>query len=38
LTEYTIDDLVKARPQINFLLGLDEFPPASTPELRAPAA
>ncbi|MCF6369601.1 iron-responsive transcriptional regulator RirA [Rhizobium halophilum] len=24
LTEYTIDDLVKARPQINFLLGLDD--------------
>ncbi|SIQ01329.1 transcriptional regulator, BadM/Rrf2 family [Rhizobium sp. RU35A] len=23
LAEYTIDDLVKARPQINFLLGLD---------------
>lgn len=38
LAEYTIDDLVKARPQINFLLGLDEFPPASMPELRAPAA
>jgi Rrf2 family protein len=26
LAEYTIDDLVKARPQINFLLGLDEIP------------
>ncbi|HEV7433668.1 MAG TPA: iron-responsive transcriptional regulator RirA [Pseudorhizobium sp.] len=26
LTEYTIDDLVKARPQINFLLGLDDVP------------
>ncbi|MGI2032505.1 iron-responsive transcriptional regulator RirA [Rhizobium panacihumi] len=38
LADYTIDDLVKARPQINFLLGLDEFPPASAPELRAPAA
>jgi Rrf2 family iron-responsive transcriptional regulator len=23
LSEYTIDDLVKARPQINFLLGID---------------
>jgi Rrf2 family transcriptional regulator, iron-responsive regulator len=32
LTEYTIDDLVKARPQINFLLGLDPIrdqPPAA---------
>lgn len=27
LAEYTIDDLVKARPQINFLLGLDVAPP-----------
>lgn len=29
LSEYTIDDLVKARPDINVLLGLDELPPAS---------
>ena len=28
LSEYTIDDLVKARPQIHFLLGL-EVPPAT---------
>jgi len=26
LADYTIDDLVKARPQINFLLGLDDVP------------
>ncbi|CAD7054586.1 iron-responsive transcriptional regulator [Pseudorhizobium endolithicum] len=26
LAEYTIDDLVKARPQINFLLGLEDMP------------
>jgi Rrf2 family transcriptional regulator, iron-responsive regulator len=26
LAEYTIDDLVKARPQINFLLGIDTGP------------
>ena len=26
LAEYTIDDLVKARPQINFLLGLEPQP------------
>lgn len=26
LADYTIDDLVKARPQINFLLGLDDEP------------
>ncbi|OLP58106.1 iron-responsive transcriptional regulator [Xaviernesmea oryzae] len=26
LAEYTIDDLVKARPQINFLLGLEPRP------------
>jgi Rrf2 family iron-responsive transcriptional regulator len=25
LMEYSIDDLVKARPQINFLLGLDHL-------------
>jgi Rrf2 family iron-responsive transcriptional regulator len=29
LSEYTIDDLVKARPDINALLGLDELVPAS---------
>lgn len=29
LSEYTIDDLVKARPDINALLGLDELTPAS---------
>lgn len=29
LSEYTIDDLVKARPDINALLGLDELIPAS---------
>lgn len=29
LSEYTIDDLVKARPDINALLGLDELLPAS---------
>ncbi|MDQ0319227.1 Rrf2 family iron-responsive transcriptional regulator [Pararhizobium capsulatum DSM 1112] len=27
LQRYTIDDLVKARPQINFLLGLEAAPP-----------
>ena len=26
LQQYSIDDLVKARPQINFLLGLEERP------------
>lgn len=26
LQQYSIDDLVKARPQINFLLGLEELP------------
>lgn len=36
LSDYTIDDLVKARPQINFLLGIDE---ARAPRLAAvPAA
>lgn len=35
LAEYTIDDLVKARPQINFLLGLEEI---EKPKLAAPAA
>jgi Rrf2 family iron-responsive transcriptional regulator len=29
LSEYTIEDLVKARPDINALLGLDELVPAS---------
>lgn len=35
LTEYTIDDLVKARPQINFLLGIDVV---NLPKVAAPAA
>lgn len=35
LTEYTIDDLVKARPHINFLLGLPEAPAKA---VSAPAA
>ena len=37
LADYTIDDLVRARPQINFLLGLEDTPPrhAAVP---APAA
>lgn len=26
LAEYSIDDLVKARPQINFLLGIEDMP------------
>ncbi|MBF2717098.1 iron-responsive transcriptional regulator RirA [Agrobacterium vitis] len=26
LAEYSIDDLVKARPQINFLLGIEDLP------------
>ncbi|OQP84404.1 iron-responsive transcriptional regulator [Rhizobium rhizosphaerae] len=30
LAEYTIDDLVKARPQINFLLGLEPHPQPQT--------
>ena len=34
LAEYTIDDLVKARPQINFLLGLDDV----RPKVVSPAA
>jgi Rrf2 family iron-responsive transcriptional regulator len=40
LTGYTIDDLVKARPQINFLLGIDtvNLPKVSVPKLAAPAA
>jgi Rrf2 family iron-responsive transcriptional regulator len=37
LADYTIDDLVKARPQINFLLGID--PPAAIAKMvAAPAA
>lgn len=35
LAEYTIDDLVKARPQINFLLGLEGN---GLPTVAAPAA
>jgi Rrf2 family iron-responsive transcriptional regulator len=35
LAEYTIDDLVKARPQINFLLGIDML---HLPKAIAPAA
>lgn len=35
LAEYTIDDLVKSRPQINFLLGISDFQPKS---IAAPAA
>ena len=39
LTEYTIDDLVKARPQINFLLGIDVLEPRRvTATVAAPAA
>ncbi|CAH0339633.1 iron-responsive transcriptional regulator RirA [Rhizobium sp. CECT 9324] len=44
LSQYTIDDLVKTRPQINFLLGLNEFSPkgiaatAAAAALTAPAA
>ncbi len=34
LADYTIDDLVKARPQINFLLGID----TNMPKIVAPAA
>jgi len=29
LSTYSIDDLVKSRPSINFLLGLDEQQPAA---------
>jgi Rrf2 family iron-responsive transcriptional regulator len=35
LADYTIDDLVKARPQINFLLGIDML---HLPKVAAPAA
>ncbi|EUC00218.1 transcriptional regulator, BadM/Rrf2 family [Rhizobium sp. CF080] len=39
LAEYTIDDLVKARPQINFLLGIDMLHlPKAIPKAIAPAA
>lgn len=39
LADYTIDDLVKARPQINFLLGLDEVRrPLKLASVPAPAA
>ena len=38
LTEYTIDDLVKARPQINFLLGIDVLEPRRVTGVAAPAA
>lgn len=31
LQQYTIDDLVKARPQINFLLGLEPHVPKAQP-------
>ena len=37
LSQYSIDDLVKARPQINFLLGIDP-PPAIAKMVAAPAA
>ena len=36
LSGYTIDDLVKARPQINFLLGINDFEPKAA--ISAPAA
>lgn len=36
LSQYTIDDLVKARPQINFLLGIDDLQPRRV--ATAPAA
>ncbi|MBO3758939.1 iron-responsive transcriptional regulator RirA [Ciceribacter sp. L1K23] len=36
LTQYTIDDLVKARPSINMLLGIDDLAPRRT--VAAPAA
>lgn len=39
LADYTIDDLVKARPQINFLLGLEEMAlPNTVAPVTAPAA
>lgn len=38
LSEYSIDDLVKARPQINFLLGITGEPAYRKPAIVAPAA
>jgi Rrf2 family iron-responsive transcriptional regulator len=38
LTEYSIDDLVKARPQINFLLGLTDLDRKVLPKKAAIAA
>ena len=41
LMQYSIDDLVKARPEINFLLGLENItppPPRRIPVAAAPAA
>jgi Rrf2 family iron-responsive transcriptional regulator len=41
LMQYSIDDLVKARPEINFLLGLENItppPPRRIPAAVAPAA
>ncbi|WP_337266154.1 iron-responsive transcriptional regulator RirA [Oryzifoliimicrobium ureilyticus] len=38
LTEYSIDDLVKARPQINFLLGITGNVKLPKSDVRAPAA
>ena len=38
LTEYSIDDLVKARPQINFLLGITGEQPYRKAAIPAPAA
>jgi Rrf2 family iron-responsive transcriptional regulator len=37
LSQYTIDDLVKARPQINFLLGIDELQPRRVTAVAAAA-
>ncbi|MCB5204816.1 iron-responsive transcriptional regulator RirA [Neorhizobium sp. T786] len=38
LADYTIDDLVKARPQINFLLGIDRIGLPKVAAVTAPAA
>lgn len=38
LSEYSIDDLVKARPEINFLLGITEEQQYRKPAIVAPAA
>ena len=38
LSEYSIDDLVKARPQINFLLGITGEQQYSKPAIVVPAA